>query len=107
MVYVDDFRMSGPKENLPKAWQAIRTGKDALSLDDPKPPDRELGCFHRRFAAKVNGLPVRAMEYDMRDFMKSLCQVLSGSHGIDGEIIKATRDAIFGDARWGRYSSRS
>ena len=71
MVYVDDFRMSGPKENLPKAWQAIRSGINALSLDDPKPPDRELGCFHRRFYASVDGERVRAMEYDMRDFMKS------------------------------------
>ena len=71
MIYVDDFRMSGPKENLPKAWQAIRTGDNALSLDDPKPPDRELGCYHRRFYSRVNGLQVRAMEYDMRDFMSS------------------------------------
>ena len=64
MIYVDDFRMSGPKENLPKAWHAIRTGDNALSLDDPKPPDRELGCYHRRFFSWVNGLQVRAMEYD-------------------------------------------
>ena len=71
MVYVDDFRMSGPKENLSKAWQAIRTGKNALCLDDPKPPDRELGCLHHRFYASADGRPVRVMEYDMRDFMKS------------------------------------
>ena len=71
MVYVDDFRLAGPKENVPKAWKLLRTGKDALDLDDPKPPDRELGCYHRRFETTVDGHPVRAMEYDMRDFMKS------------------------------------
>ena len=71
VLYVDDFRMSGPKANLPKVWSRLRTGPNALTLDDPKPPDRELGCYHRRFETTVNGAPVRAMEYDMRDFMRS------------------------------------
>ena len=71
MVYVDDFRLSGPKANLAKVWARLRSGTDALTLDDPKPPDRELGCYHRRFETVVNGSPVRAMEYDMREFMRS------------------------------------
>ena len=86
MVYVDDFRMSGPKDNLSKAWLAIRTGKNALSLDAPKPPDRELGCFHRRFYSTVDGRPARVMEYDMRDFMKSCANILSGSYRSNREI---------------------
>jgi hypothetical protein len=71
MVYVGDFRMSGPKANLPKVWARRRSGANALTLDEPKPPDRELGCYHRRFETTVDGMPVRAMEYDMRDFMRS------------------------------------
>ena len=71
MIYVDYFRMPGPKENLAKAWKLLTTGENALTLDPPKPPDRELGCFHRRFDAVVNGQPVRTIEYDMREFMKS------------------------------------
>jgi len=71
MVYVDDFRMSGPKDNLAKVWQRLRSGTNALTLDDPKPPERELGCYHRIFKTTVNGEPVRAIEYDIRDFMRS------------------------------------
>ena len=71
MVYVDDFRMSGKKADLDKIWASLTSGKDALTLDPPKPPDRELGCYHRVFDTTVNGQPVRAIEYDMRDFMKS------------------------------------
>ena len=71
MVYVDDFRMAGPVKNLKVAWERLTTGHNALTLDPPKSPDRELGCYHRIFDAVVNGKPVRAMEYDMRDFMRS------------------------------------
>ena len=41
MVYVDDFKMSGPKENLEKGWKMIRSGLDS---DDPDLVDRCLGC---------------------------------------------------------------
>eukprot|EP00975_Prorocentrum_lima_P061554 12880580-Prorocentrum_lima.AAC.1 len=49
VVYVDDFKMSGPKQNLQEGWKLIRTsqkGTQAQILDDPTNPDRYLGCKH-------------------------------------------------------------
>ena len=61
-----------------------------MSLDDPKPPDRELGCYHRRFFSRVNGLQVRAMEYDMRDFIRSCVDKYLE---VTGTTLKALRKA--------------
>ena len=43
-VYVDDFHMAGPKENMADMWQALRDNK--LELDPPVPFDghQYLGC---------------------------------------------------------------
>ena len=43
MVYVDDFKLSGPAEKLPAIWEQI--GKK-IDLDEPKGVDRCLGCKH-------------------------------------------------------------
>ena len=56
MVYVDDFKMSGPKQNLKKGWDAIR--KD-LKLEDPKPVGKCLGCMHVVKDVKRDGRPTR------------------------------------------------
>ena len=71
MVYVDDFRISGSQKNLGSAWERLTTGRSASQLDPPKPPDRELGCSHRHSDTTVSEQPVGAIEYDMRDFMRS------------------------------------
>jgi hypothetical protein len=49
IVYVDDFKISGPKENVKKAWELIRaentgTGKPGIVLDNPTPAGQFLGC---------------------------------------------------------------
>ena len=71
MVYVDDFKMSGPKENLEKGWKMIRSG---LDTDDPAPVDRCLGCHHREATGTVNGKPVKIMQYVVEDFMGQCVQ---------------------------------
>ena len=76
--------------SLARAWKALRSGKNALTLDDPKHPDRELGCYHRRFASTVDSKPVRAIEYDMRDFMKSC---VSQYQEVTGTVDKKLRYA--------------
>ena len=44
MVYVDDFKMSGPIENMSiKGWGLIRT---SIKTDEPSPPGKCLGCNH-------------------------------------------------------------
>jgi hypothetical protein len=41
IVYVDDFKMAGPKDNLAKGWDLIRRG---IKMDDPAPMGHFLGC---------------------------------------------------------------
>ena len=67
MVYVDDFKMSGPQKNIEKGWKAIR---EKLDLDEPGPVDHCLGCKHNVGSATINGKTVRVMEYDVCDFMR-------------------------------------
>ena len=46
VVYVDDFKMAGPSENMAKAWASI---KKAVDIGEPEPYDRYFGCMHREF----------------------------------------------------------
>ena len=43
IVYVDDFKMSGPKDSLQKGWSLIAS---KIDLDTPGPVGRYLGCEH-------------------------------------------------------------
>ena len=43
IVYVDDFKMAGPKDNLAKGWKLI---SQEIKLDEPMPLTRYLGCDH-------------------------------------------------------------
>ena len=44
MVYVDDFKMAGPKDNLAKGWEGI---SKVLDMDPAEPLGRYFGCNHR------------------------------------------------------------
>ena len=44
VVYVDDFKMSGPKENMPKGWDLIAS---KIDMDKPGEVNRYLGCDHK------------------------------------------------------------
>ena len=46
VVYVDDFKLSGPTENLAEGWRLIR---EHIKTDDPHPLDQFLGCKHVPF----------------------------------------------------------
>ena len=46
VVYVDDFKLAGPSENMDKAWASI---KRAVNIGDPEPYDRYFGCQHVEF----------------------------------------------------------
>ena len=55
IVYVDDFKLSGPKANLKEGWNLIRhgpNGNKGIDIDDPVSLESEagenfLGCRHR------------------------------------------------------------
>ena len=44
VVYVDDLKMAGPKDNLSKGWKSIA---DVIDIDTPEPFGRYFGCEHR------------------------------------------------------------
>ena len=68
VVYVDDFKLSGPKANLPKGWVLVRQG---LQIDDPHPLDIWLGCNHKFWERLHEGRTIRGISYDMESFLRS------------------------------------
>ena len=68
VVYVDDFKLSGPKENLSKGWSLIRKG---LDIEPPVPIGVYLGCSHEEGTMKIGDIVARTMTYNMEDFLSS------------------------------------
>ena len=68
VVYVDDFKLSGPKDNLAEAWKLLRK---RLTMDDPEPVGRYLGCQHEPGEVVVDGKRYRTMTYNMEEFIDS------------------------------------
>ena len=48
IVYVDDFKMSGPADLMDKTWEKIRQG---IATDKPSKAGKFLGCDHKEFKA--------------------------------------------------------
>jgi len=70
VVYVDEFKLSGPEENLQRGWQLIRSG---IRTEDPTKLGLYLGCKHEESVRVLpdTGKRVRVMEYNMEDFLRS------------------------------------
>ena len=47
VVYVDDFKLAGPKEHLSKGWELINS---AVDIGEPEAYDRYFGCHHKEFS---------------------------------------------------------
>ena len=73
VVYVDDFKMSGPESSMKPAWALLRNGEGALDMDDPQTLDSYLGCKHEidRNAKAPDGTPVTKIEYNVQPFLES------------------------------------
>ena len=70
VVYVDDFKLSGPVANMAKGWSLIRSG---IRTVEPTELGFDLGYKHEQ-SEKVlpdNGVRVRVMEYKMEDLLRS------------------------------------
>ena len=67
VVYVDDFKLSGPTGNLSKGWSLIRSG---IRTEEPTKLGLYLGCHHEESERVLpdTGITVRVMEYNMEDF---------------------------------------
>ena len=64
LVYVDDYKLAGPTQNLPKAWALI---KKHIELGPIGTFGRFLGI---RYHLQIQGR-IRTLVYDMKDFMQS------------------------------------
>ncbi len=64
IVYVDDFKMAEPVENMEKGWVLIRP---KIKMDDPTDFKHFLGCTNIEGQAELefSGKTVRTMTYDM------------------------------------------
>ena len=64
VVYVDDFKMAGPKTGLSEAWRRIRL---KIKVEDPTPYGFFLGCRHEigEIRSRKSGPKVRTMMYNV------------------------------------------
>ena len=68
-VYVDDLLLSGPTQHHAQLWKRLRSGPDAIAMDEPESLDRFLGRTHRECV--VNG--VKTLAFDMKDYGVQAC----------------------------------
>ena len=76
MVYVDDFKISGPIDNIPKAWELIKQG---LVIEPPKRIDEKgiifLGCrTYKKNITLPDGTSATAVVYDQQEYLQSCVQ---------------------------------
>ena len=68
-IYVDDFKMAGPKENMAKGWALLR---EEIDMEDPATPTLYLGCDQSTQEITMpSGAKVKMMVYDMENFLGS------------------------------------
>ena len=69
IIYVDDFKLAGPTENLSKGWKLLRKHID---IEEEKDGGVFLGCNQERSEITLpNGRKAGAMTYSMKGFMES------------------------------------
>ena len=68
-VYVDDFKLSGPKRNLKEGWDLIRA---EIDLEPPAPANLYLGCEHEACTwDSKDGHPIKAYAYRENQYLRS------------------------------------
>ena len=78
LVYVDDFKLSGPTKSLPIGWRLFVDS--GIVLEEELPPGLFLGCIHERLETVINGIAARGFAYDMEacllDSVKRYCELV-------------------------------
>ena len=69
VVYVDDFKLSGPRQNIEAGWDLIKKG---IRLEPPTDPGLYLGCHHIINEVSFGPSARKAMTicYDMEKFLE-------------------------------------
>jgi hypothetical protein len=83
VIYVDDFKMSGPTEGLRKSWELIRA---RIKTDTPADisVSKYLGCEYKCF--EIDG--VRFLEYDMESSLLKCIEHYKNLAGEKGANLK-------------------
>lgn len=69
VVYVDDFKMSGPVKNLSRGWEII---KKEIQIESPEGAHLFLGCIHERAEFDLGeGKTARGVVYNMESYLES------------------------------------
>ena len=72
VIYVDDFKMSGPEKHLPEGWKLIMEG---LNIDPPTEQGQYLGCMHEKGRIKLpDGSWANSLTYNSESFLRSCIQ---------------------------------
>ena len=69
VLYVDDFKLAGPRESMQEVWKLIR--KDIVT-GDPQPLAHFLGCTHEpvRFTPEGSSKEVTGQLKNMEGFFR-------------------------------------
>ena len=72
MIYVDDLKLAGPKQNLTKGWEMLRS---KLNIE----PETDLGLYLGYLLSKGtsklhDGISVSTMTYDMEGLLRLLVE---------------------------------
>ena len=126
ILYVDDFRISGPKSSMQAAWASIRKH---IRTGEPEPSGKFLGCDHKlsqkvipaggdpwrdytaeecRNHRKVGTLvTLNVIEYDMEEFLRSCvtkyCELANIEPGKLGKAETPFIDEVKADKEWQAY----
>ncbi|WP_288993063.1 polyprotein of Ty1/Copia retrotransposon, partial [uncultured Marinobacter sp.] len=72
IVYVDDFKLAGPKEHMDSTWNLIGKG---LTIETPKAANLFLGCKHEQETVVLpSGTLASKITYNMQQHLESTVQ---------------------------------
>ena len=96
VIYVDDFKMGGPEEICHICWKALRSGSDAIQMDDPTTIEAYLGCTQRThpLKSKRDGKTISVMEYGMKPFLEQCVSSYVFLVGTDSHLSTASTPFI-------------
>ena len=108
VLYVDDFLMSGPKENMEKAWADIAA---VINIEDPGPMGLYLGCVHEEGAVEMDdGRKIRTMTFNQesffRDKIEKYIQVCEDKGGITPHTSQGSKPYPEGQST-GKYGTEA
>ena len=96
VIYVDDFKLAGPKHKLKLGWDLIAKG---LKIAPPGPLGLYLGCKLEEPSRLLpdTGVRVRVMEYNMEGFLRSCVdryRDLTGVQYMHGAARRSSRNLL-------------